>query len=87
MGEALRAAVKHIGSVGRYIELSDPRFSGVQLYTEDAGQFWFGDINLPEEQSKLDALASELGTTVYVIPDSTADDPRQFREQAIGQSS
>ncbi len=75
--------VRVLGVQGRVSHHAGPPYINCGLYTERAGKFWYGDILFPDDQSKLDQIAKELGTTVYVIPDLSIDDERPIKDRAF----
>ena len=85
MAEGIKFAEKFLGSQGRYLSTKDVIWSGVGLYTKNAGKFWYGDFS-PVVEADYDALrqiSRGMNETVYVIPDSAIDDARPFHEQAL----
>lgn len=84
---ATSAAGKHaearLGGQGRYHSVSDSSFVGVSLYTHEIGKFWYGDIDLPTEREKLEAIAKDLKETLFILPDLGTADERPLHEQAL----
>ncbi len=78
-----KVAVIHLGLPGRIISGTDQRFYDVALYSHKAGKFWYGDLELPADQEKLEEIAKGTGSTIYVIPDMMADDVRPLAERAL----
>lgn len=80
---ASKIAQEQFGEQGRYHPVSDSSFVGVSLYTHEIGKFWYGDIDLPAEQEKLEAIAKGMKETLYVLPDLGTGDERPLHEQAL----
>lgn len=85
---ATNVASKHaearLGEQGRYHSVSGVfSFVGVSLYTHEIGKFWYGDIDLPAEQEKLEAIAKDLKETLFILPDLGTSDERPLHEQAL----
>lgn len=95
--EAGKLAVDLFGYYGRLISQSKTRyreaypdhlvvFNG-NLCTKEYGKFWFGDIDVTKDRDKLEKLADELKTPIYVLYEMAArfeneDNPR-FEEMDI----
>ena len=85
MAEGVRLAEKFLGSQGRFLSTKDSIWVGVGLYTKNAGKFWYGDFSpvVDADTESLRQISRGMNETVYVIPDSVADDERPFHEQAL----
>lgn len=82
-GVASKHAEARLGGQGRYHSVSNPSFVGISLYTHEIGKFWYGDIDLPAEQEKLEAIAKDLKETLFILPDLGIGDERPLHEQAL----
>lgn len=100
MDDALRAgyapALDHwLGPPGRRV---DPTVAGkvIEGYTHavvfnasvwsDHGELWSGDIDLTEDEAKLQALAEDTQQTIYVLgadEEPRSDDPASLEARAI----
>ena len=76
-------AVAQLGVQGKVLLTSDQRFLNVALYSHKAGKFWYGDLYIPADKSKIEEIAKELGVTVYVIPELMTDDVRPIADRAL----
>ena len=80
MAEAVKLANEHIGPMGRYLE--KPDHAAVGLYTQEAGKFWYGDLDSRDKKG-LQALATSMKETLYVIPELGDTDDSPLHEQAF----
>lgn len=76
-------AVANLGEQGRMVSTSDNRFFNVALWSHRGAKFWYGDLDLPADQEKLEEIAKELGVMVYVIPEMSADDVRPIVDRVL----
>jgi len=72
-----------LGPQGTILTSGDNRFFNVALYSRKGAKFWYGDLEIPADQPKLEEISKELGVTVYVIPDMMADDVRPIVERVL----
>lgn len=85
MNAGVKLAEKHLGSQGRYNDVSDLRYVGVGLFTKEAGKFWYGDINFPTELPKLVEIAKGLKETLYIIPEWDSENELPLSERALAE--
>jgi hypothetical protein len=83
MSEGIKIVEEHLGPQGRMFRFDDPQYETVGLYTHILGKFWYGALSITEERSKLQKIAEALKETLYVVPDTMANDIRSFPEQAL----
>ena len=82
MNAGIKLAEEHLGPQGRYNDVSNSQYVGVGLFTKEAGKFWYGDIDIALEGKKLKVIAKGMKETLFVIPDSVAEE-RPIQERAL----
>ena len=76
-------AVAKLGPCGRIVVGPNQKYLNVGLYSHRGSKFWYGDLDLPRDDSKLREIAKGLGVTVYIIPDMSVDDDRPIQQRAL----
>ena len=57
--------------MGRFLEAADMVIANAVIGTEEDGDFWYGDVDLNEDVSKLRNVALSLGKSLKVMSEST----------------
>jgi len=79
---ASKIAEEHLGGQGRFLTKKSAVLF-VNLYTKEAGKFWYGDLDFDEDKESLVKISESVGVPVLVLPDSTLNDARPVSEQAL----
>lgn len=82
MNAGVKLAEEHLGKQGRYNDVSNAEYVGVGLFTNEAGKFWYGDINLPAENNALKKIAEGMKETLFILPDLVVED-RPIQERSL----
>ncbi len=69
--EAVELMKKNGLGVARLLEVRDGVLANAVVGTEEDGDFWYGDLDLAEDATKLRKVASSLGKSLKVSTEST----------------
>ena len=67
--EAVKLMKKNGLSTGRFLEIKEHVLANAVVGTVEDGDFWYGDIDLNFDVSKLRNVASALGKSLQVVTD------------------